>query len=135
MVVLVLIGSAMSAEPKRANLSKWFGSPPEPGTRYSEADLRASWARVEKNLKQVRPGMGIAEVLNKLGSPDWRINTRGRNVWVSPKDGILQYTRLSGDYSPERAPLRHVHVFFDADARVEKVVKNGRSLFTSPPRE
>lgn len=135
LLLFLLTGNAMSAEPKRANLSKWFGSPPPPDTRYSEAQLRASWERVEENLSQVQPGMSIAEVLKKLGNPDWKIDTRGRTVWVSPKDGVLQYTRLFGDHSSSKGFLRHIHIFFDADAKVEKVLKNGPSIFASPPRE
>ena len=87
--------------------------------------------RIQTFLPAVLPGMSVTQVLTLLGPPDvWRTRPHGRLGWVDPGNGILQYS--AEDASFKGGP-RVVAIYFDAHARVDKIVENGVVILSAEP--
>jgi hypothetical protein len=87
--------------------------------------------RIQTFLPVVLPGMSVTQVLTLLGPPDvWRTRPHGRLGWVDPGNGILRYS--TNDASFKGGP-RTVAIYFDAHARVDRIVENGVVILAAEP--
>lgn len=122
-----VLSVSASAGINSQDLSQWLPELP-PFTHAPRADRGR---HLEKWLPHVRPTMSVAQVLVMLGHPDWGVTTRGKARWlVNPKSGVLRYS--AGYRDGSKGLDRVIHIHFDEEARVKRIVDNGVITATGP---
>jgi hypothetical protein len=117
---LLCLANPVSARINSSDLSQWLPELPpfslvRDGNRARHLDY---W------MQHIQPGMSVAQVLVMLGQPDWGVDSRGRLRWViNPKSGVLQYSASGRE--AYKGSGRVIHVHFDGQARVKRIVENG----------
>jgi hypothetical protein len=117
---VLFLGQPASAKINSTDLSQWL--PELPPFSLVRDSHRAR--HLDYWMQHVHPGMSVTQVLVLLGHPDWGVDSRGRLRWVvNPKSGVLQYSASGRDVY--KGGGRVIHVHFDEQARVKRIVENG----------
>jgi hypothetical protein len=118
-LLLVACSPMASARPHAADLRPWFQQ--DPGELGKASMSRAQ--RLRTYLPHIQPRMNVSQVMVLLGFPDGGYTRKGQWKWLDPREGILQYS----------AGSRLVRIYFDAQARVERIEENGVVIAKAPP--
>ena len=116
MFLVALMGS-VHARPGRADVRPWMRE------ELPEHRSISRTQRVLTFLPSVRPDMSVTQVITLIGAPDHGITPKGKERWIEPRRGILQYTLAES--SGSKGLERKILIYLDSEGRVDKIIDNG----------